>query len=622
MNWGAWVIPVSSHVFWGSLALAFLVLWGTSYLEIRRVNRKRLVWRLIANGAATLSLLAMALQPQWLSTAPAISALLITPGTDRQVIKSLVDSLHTASQVLVLEANAPNQWKALFPNFQIVPDAAYLKRHYPEINFLHIAGHGLHEYDWNELDSMQIQPHFSPLPLGIKHLYWPRELVAGQTLHVQGTLAGLNNLHAQLYLIDPGGGSDSVKISGTNEAQFKLALTPPGDGKFLYAFQLKGSDGKILLQEPLAVVVAKPQPLKILALTGTASFETKYLKSWASQNQNGLALRTAISRERYRFEFLNRPPSDLSRVTASLLRQFDLVLLDGKTLRVLNATERQALRIAVAQEGLGVLILPDETVFEKNAPNDFFLNFAFEAFPDLEQRTVKPRWPEQQHFDMTAIPAEPFAIKPAWGMQPLIADEMERLLAACYHRGIGLIGLSLIRDSYRWVLEGNPQLHAAYWSHLLSPLARRDYGKERWNLPAAKPVIVDQPLELTVETGAPSPLGVVTAESSAADSIYLQQDAQEPRRWHATFWPRQAGWYQVALIGGEPRWFYVYEKTNWHTWQAAQKINATQQQAARYANLPAPRRETISRRAQPISLFGFFAAFLISCVFLWIENKF
>lgn len=619
MNWDSLVIPVSSLIGGGSIALAFLLLMGTSYWEIRRANRKRLVWRLIANGAAILALLAMALQPQWLSTAQAISALLITPAADPQTVNSLTDSLYATSKVLAFGEEARGE--TLFPNLENIPDAAYLKRHYPEINFLHVVGHGLNEYDWEVLDSIQIQPHLSSLPLGIKYLYWPRELAVGQTLQIQGMLAGLHNETYSLYLTDPGGVVDSVKIVGPNEARFKLGATPHANGKFLYGVSLKSSTGKVLFAERLDVVVTKPQPRKILVLANTVSFETKYLKNWASQNQNVLAMRTAISRERYRFEFLNRPPIDLSRITAALLRQFDLVLLDGKTLRVLNAVEQQVLRTAVTQEGLGVLILLDETVFENNSPNDFFLNFEFEAFADLDQRSVKPQWPEQGNLEMAAIPAEPFAMKPTWGMQPLITDEMARLLAGAYHRGSGLIGLSLIRDSYRWVLEGNPQLHAAYWSHLLSALARKDYHKARWNIPTSKPLLIDQPLDLTVETSTTSPVGVVKTESGAPDSLYLQQAIMEAQRWHATFWPRQAGWHQVALAGGEPRWFYVYEKTNWQTWQAAQKINATQQHAARYANLPAQRREMISARARPIAMFWFFVIFLLGSGYLWVERK-
>ncbi len=619
MRWGSLIIPADPVVFWTALAIGLLLILITSYLEIRRANRKRLVWRLLANGAAALSLVAMALQLQWLSPAQSISALLITAGADSQTVKSLADSLHPASKTFAIGDN--EKWKSRFPHLENIPDAAYLKRHYPEINFLHVAGHGLNDYDWDELDSIQIRPNFSPLPLGIKHLYWPRELAVGQAVQVQGTLAGLHNETYWLYLADLGGAVDSIKIIGPDEARFKLHATPRASGKFLYSVRLKSSAGKTLFDEQLDVVVAMPQPLKILVLAGTASFETKYLKNWAGQNQNVLAMRLAISRERHRFEFLNRPQIDLSRLSSALLRQFDLVIIDGKTLRALNAAERQTLCAAVEQESLGVLLMPDETVFANNPPDDFFLDFAFEAFSDLDQRSVKPRWPESSHVEMTAIPAEPFAIKSAWGTKPLIYDEMERLLAAARHRGNGLIGVSLIRDSYRWILEGNAPFHAAYWSHLLSALSRKDNVKDHWKISTTKPIIIDQPLAVAVETGAASPIGVVVTESGEADSLYLQQEVMEARRWHATFWPRQTGWHQAALVGGEPRWFYVYEKTHWGRWQAAQKIFATQQHARHYANLPTKERETIARRARPISMLWFFMIFLASCVFLWMERK-
>ena len=615
MKWGSLIIPISPALFWGGIAIALLLIFGASYLELRRATRKRLVWRLMANGAAIISLLAMALQPQWLSSSRPASALLITPGADAQTLQSLADSL---PQIFVPGENAA--WKSIYPNLQTIPDAAYLQRHYPEINSLHVVGHGLNDYDLDELDAIQIKFYLSPLPIGIKYAHWPREIAVGQTLRIQGTLAGLNNETYWLYLTDPGSVVDSAKIVGPNETRFALSATPHASGKFLYVVSLKSTDGKIPLEEQIDVVVVKPQPLKILILTSTVSFETKYLKNWASQNQNALAMRSAISRERYRFEFLNRPPIDLSRVNAGLLRQFDLVLIDGKTLRALKAAEQQALRAAVAQEGLGVLMLPDESVFENNSPDDFFLNFEFEKFPDLDERSVKPRWPERQHLEITAIPAEPFAIKPVWGMKPLIADEMARILAGAYHRGNGLIGLSLVRDSYQWILEGHAQFHAAYWSHLLSALARKDYDKDHWNIPTTKPLIIDQPHELVVETNMPSPVGIVTSESGGSDSLYLQQEVMEAQHWHATFWPRQAGWHQVALVGGEPRWFYVCEKTNWETWQTAQKIGATQRHALRYQNQTTTWRSARAK-AESISLSWFFILFSLSSVYLWIERK-
>ncbi len=597
MKWGALIIPADPIIFWGGLAVAIFFAIGVTYLTIRRANRKRLLARLLANYAAIASLLAMALQPQWQSRSHPLSAFLITPGVDSRDVKSLADSLGEASRIFALEKN--EKWKAAFPNLQIIPDAAYLKRHFPEINFLGMAGHGLNEYDWKELDSIQIKPHFSPLPLGIKQAHWTRELIRGQALQIQGTLAGLNQEEYQLVISDPGGVVDSVKITGPSEARFDLSAAPHETGKYLYRLRLKNSGGVTVCEEQIDVVVTKPQPLKILALESSVNFETKYLKNWAAQNQNAVALRSTISRERYRFEYLNHPPIDLQRISPSLLRNFDAALIDGKILRALSQGERQALRAAVEREGLGLLLIPDEMILPPSAENfsqrDFFLGFDFEAFTEIDQRLIKALWPAIRSRGPTAIPVEPFAIRRQWGLLPLIEDEMERVVAGAYHRGEGLIGLSLINDSYRWILEGNAKYHAAYWSYLLTTLSRRRQDQDRWSIPNTKPLIVDQPLDLTVETSAALPVGLVKTETGEPDSIYLQQDVTEPRRWSGRFWPREAGWHQVALASGEPRWFYVYEKANWLTWQASQKIVATRRHAARCVDLPMKGREANTR---------------------------
>ncbi len=159
-------------------------------------------------------------------------------------------------------------------------------------------------------------------------------------------------------------------------------------------------------------------------------------------------------------------------MSAALFDRFDLVIIDGRTLSRLSVGERKTLRDAVELRGLGVLIMPDEAVLsprqQRFSDREFFLNFRFEEFPELEYRMIRPLWFDLHDSTISKIPAEPFAIQSAWGMKPLVNDEMERIVAAAYRRGQGQIAISLIRDSYRWILEGNAQHHAAYWSHILS----------------------------------------------------------------------------------------------------------------------------------------------------------
>jgi hypothetical protein len=178
-----------------------------------------------------------------------------------------------------------------------------------------------------------------------------------------------------------------------------------------------------------------------------------------------------------------------------------------------------------------------------------------------------------------------------------------------------------VRDTYRWILEGNSFHHAAYWSHLLSELAQKAGHRDHWSLSSRKPALVDQPVQLALTTMTARPVGTIAAEADYPDSLFLQQDSNEPQRWFGIFWPRQAGWHQVSRAGGEPHWFYVYEKESWQIWQAAQRAAATQRRVWQNANLKSKIERRVHDHVEAIPLIRFFLLFLLSCAYLWVERK-
>jgi len=622
MRWGALVIPIDRNHLWLFLAIALLLIFVLVRQEIRRANRRLLAARISAVVIAVLSLVLMAIQPRWLVRAKPTEALLITPGADSQTVQALADSINVTSVFLL---DGLEKWRSIFPQAQTIPDAAYLKRHHPDVRFMHVVGFGLSDFDWAELDSLSIQPHSSPLPLGIKWLDWPRELVVGERLHVSGILSGLSDEEHTLYLADPGDVVDSVKVSAKGDAPFEFTATPRESGRFLYEILMQSKDNDILLREKLEVNIVEPRPLKILLLENSVNFETRYLKNWLGKNQNKVAIRSTISRDRYRFEFQNHPQVDLSALSVDLFARFDLVIIDGRTLSRLNVGERKTLRNAVEQKGLDVLVMPDEIALsprkQKFSDREFFLNFRFEEFPELEYRMIRPFWLGLHDSSITKIPAEPGAIQSAWGMKPLVNDEMERIVAAAYRRGQGQVGLSLIRDSYRWILEGNARHHAAYWSHILSELARKNFQADRWANASKQPAIVDQPVRFILETISTQPIGLLTTEEGAQDSIFLRQDIVPSQRWFGTFWPKEAGWHSIATANGNSFWFYVYEKTDWQIIQQAQKVEATKRFARQNHRKRDQDDHLAARKSVAIPLFYFFLLFLLSSAFLWIERK-
>ncbi|MGH7491082.1 MAG: hypothetical protein ACREOO_01675 [bacterium] len=597
--------------------LAFVV-----FLTLRRANRKRLWLRLAAGILSVFSLCALAAQPHRLISQGSLEGILITPGAEAPQAQTRLDSLSLTAKIFSLPGTDTSTFRGRA--YQSIPDVGYLERHYPTIGKLHVFGHGLRNYDWMELDSIQITTYLSPPAFGIQAIHWQRTLSLGEKLHVQGSVAGVPNDGCRLLLFDPSGMLiDSLAMSEKDSGLFTFQASPPATGTFLYELLLVSKREGV--RESVDVAVRPPGPLKILVLEATVRFDTKYFKNWASQHRHALAMRTLISRERYREELINLPGMNLRQITSALLRDFAVVIIDGRTLAMLHASERQALRAAIEQEGLGMLIIPDEAIFDERdfAERNFFAAFELKALAGLDQRVLQPLWPDLDTLRISAIPAEPFEIENVWGTKPLIRDDAGRWLAAAEVRGQGTIGLSLIRDSYRWVLEGKPEVHAAYWSYLLSELARQSSSqKDQWNVRHGTPVFVDQPLALTVQTSSADPIGLVTTGAGTIDSIFMAQDVVEPGRWHGTFWPRASGWHAIATQAGEASRFYVSVATQWQTWQQAQKNAATRQHAAYSTSVSHQRLAPFPASAEPIPRIWFFLTFLLGAGYLWVERKF
>lgn len=603
------------------LLISVALLLATSYWMWQRTPRRRLPARMAANFLAIFALFALAARPHWRSQIRAdATAVLFTAGAEKYSAQ-LHDSLNAVALKFALPDYADNGAHEL----KAIPDLGYLQRHFPEVQRLHVIGHGLPEYEWQEWPELAITPHFAALAPGFKYVHWKKSLPLGESLIIQGQIVCADSTEHVVTLIDPGGVADSVAVQPRESTFFTLRSKPRAAGTHPYKLQLRTETGRALAAEHVAVHVQPPQALRILILESAPNFETKYLKRWAAQQQSRLALRTTISRERYRYGFLNHPRIDLKRIHAELLRGSDLVITDAQTLQDLRAPERADLRTAVVQNGLGVLLLADEAAFKQSERNfaeaNFFLPLQWEAFPELQERMVKPHWHSGEAQSVTALPAVPFEILPDWRSVPLARDAQERALVAMQQRGQGRIGFSLLRATYRWILEGHAEWHASYWSHLCSELARRAPAHDVWMTASDEPIYLDRPVDFTLITPTPQPVGVVAVANAPRDSIFLRQDEIEPLKWHGTFWPRTTGWHELSTGSGEETRFYVHAKEAWRTWQQAEKIAATSRHALRSNGRAHALNSRLVFRSTMITPAWFFALLLACCFFLWMERK-
>jgi hypothetical protein len=606
--------PIVTLVF--SVAAVVLLAW-TSILILRGKIRLRLSLRLVLNATSVVCLFLLILRPHRQAQFETSEAILITKGAKLDRIQTFADT--AKAQRAVFSTDVSINWTSRFPGAEEIPDLAFMKRNHPKVGVVHVFGSGLPQYEWASHRSLKVFQHGPGRREGITSVSWSKKLRLGQSLQVNGTLSGINGKQVVLRLVGPGGVADSIAVDPTSEKSFHLQTTPRDTGRFVYTIDFITS-GKKYLNEPAAVSVVPHRPVRLLVLQSAPSFHSKYLKRWLAENGAALAFRSQISQDRYRSEFLNMSEMALAPLSRRLLKRFDLLVIDGKTLSKLTSRERTILQNAVAEDGLGAFLVADQALVAggdqtRHSP---FPTMRFTEFTDLEYRLVKLKFGSLRDRETTPIRVAPFEIQYEPGLKPLIKDDTGRILAAAFQSGRGRVGTSLIQNAYQWVLEDRADYYAAYWSDLISELARPANSEPVWKPAQDRLAFIDRPVELQL-SAIEAQQGVVFTPNGEVRRLYPRQDVLFPARWSATFWPRESGWHKAASPAGAARWFYVYGSEEWSVWQANDRRRATRRMAnsAISTSDSAPSRET----TQAVPLFWIFGLLVISTSLLWIEKK-
>ena len=623
MNMGRVYLFEGTLFDWVALGIALGALLYLSVQAIQRQNKRRLTLRLVFTSVALVSLVLIAWQPGIAVSPRPVEAVLYTQGARPGQVRGIVDSLNTSDVFQLSGTTAARQG---MPAATTVPDIGFLVRNNPEISSLHIVGEGVPSYALHALRGLQVQRHpVSPRP-GIQSVNVLDATWSGQPVRIQGQvfLDGdqMERGPLILFLDGPGGRSDSVSILTEGVSTYTLADLPRQAGRYEYHLTLEEADGDTLSTELLGVVIRDPVPLNILVLQGAPRFETRHLKDWVAQAGGQMAIRSTVSQDRYRNEFVNQPERDLSSLTSTLLGLFDVVLVDRRALASFSVNERRVLQRAVEEEGLGLLF--DADLIETQGVRgleEMFKVFQGGEMDEGEGRRVRLGWEGQRL--ASSIPAVPYMIRPGWGIEPLMRGEDEQVVAAVRQQGLGRLGISLVTETYRWVLEGNPAMHAAYWSYLLSALAQERDGMDQWDMQVEGLAFRDAPVRVVLDTSDPAPRGYV-AVGEAVDTVYLAQDLVSPSRWQGTYWPQQVGWHRISRpfadsSSATPFWFFVHEPTTWQALQSAENMKATAAFAATSSEDGVQNERPLTKR--PLPLGWFFALFLLSSAGLWIESK-
>ncbi|HEY9000337.1 MAG TPA: hypothetical protein VIM89_03210 [Mucilaginibacter sp.] len=572
--------------------LAAFAVWK----EASRPKKAKLALRIIASILAVVALACIILPINYskeVSIADDHSAILLTPGFNP-------DSLN----------NYKND--QLFTTYKSVQKACpqaklirldELKADSPGFSKVHVFGYGLNESELNQLKHLPVVFHPASFPGGITNISWNQKLRTGENLVVQGRY---NNSSKSIKLILRGLSTqlDTAIIPAKSNKEFELTAIPKSEGRAVYhLLAIAGRD--TLENENLPVEINPVQPLKVLILSASPDFETKFLKNWLAENGYEVAVRSTISKDKFSSEYANMRPVKLEHLNSELLEQFDVVIGDLSVLKT-----EGTLKSEVTQKGVGVIIRADslskgsswlqtnfplEKLAVKN-PSPLALNIRGEKNKSAPLKT-----------DQTFIREMP-------STQTLVSDAQSHSLASSSLAGSGRLIFTAITNSYNWMLAGDKDDYAAFWSLLIKNAARKTPVSENWNAP--KFPTVNEPIDLQLQS-AQTP-GKIVADSSEIAPV---QNPDIPFEWASCYWPATTGWHNVKQNNGRVQWYYVYGKDDWKYAKITEKLAAT-----RYYVSTNPANGFVTKQIHEkvrieVPKIYFYLLLLASCAYLWVEAK-
>jgi hypothetical protein len=435
------------------------------------------------------------------------------------------------------------------------------------------------------------------LPAGVQSVYWQRQLNTGSNLHLQGRYKNSSTVPVKLLLSGFNERLDSVTIPPQEERPFALSAGPRHIGRALYTFLALAKD--TLAKEPLPVEVLPARPLKVLILAASPDFENKFLANWLSEHDYIVAMRTAISRNKYSYTFLDTTRFPLERITPERLTAFDLLISDAAALAALGRDELGAVRLQVAEKGLGLIIRADSSI----ASGQFYGQpFTLTAAADKNERPLLLHSAAGDKA-VTLVTAPAAWLRNTPGLQSLVWDPQRHILAGSSLYGEGRLVLTTLGNTYAWILSGQPAAYQSLWSLLLQQAARQQPLQDRWRTGLAFPK-AQKPVPLQLETPQPYPVARV---NDAA--LSLSQDAVLPYHWQGIYWPSQAGWQAAVSSQGDSSWWYAFAEKDWQHLSAREAIPGRRGIAATDGN------------TSRVPLISCAIIFMLSAAFLWAEEK-
>jgi hypothetical protein len=592
MTWNITVIVIC-------ILIAAFAVWK----EFARVNKSRLVWRVLTVIAAAVTLACIALPITYqveVSKQNKKEAILLTEGfNEDSLIRYSTTQLYTAD--VAIKKAVPKAIK-LYEAADIKSDST--------ITALRVLGDGLDDEELQQLAHLPLIFNPEVLQQGVTAVAWNGNLKAGDELKVQGTYTNGSSKKIKLVLQGLSTGLDSATVEAKATSSFSLSITPKNTSRNIYdLIALSGTD--TLQKETIPVQIEPTKPLNVLILTASPDFESRFLKNWLSAKGYGIAVRSAISKDKFTSEFINLQQFPIAHLSPAIFSKFDLVVGDLSVLKTLNAGEAAAMHQEVTQKGMGLIIRADSTLrsnswLQKDFPADRLAGKDPATIALILQGSSA---------HTAKLNAGLVYLASQSNTQTLVNDEHGHVLASAALAGKGKMIFTSLNSTFNWVLNGNKNEYSNLWSLLISKAARPVQVTESWNILSAIPTIL-KPVKLQLASAA-----TPSAIKAGGAVIAPQQNSLIPFEWASTYWPGASGWQSVWQSNDVLSWFYVYNAGDWKSIRALKKQADTKAYASQNAINTNVTKQIHEKVTIAVSKIYFYVLLLFALVFLWLEAR-
>lgn len=472
-----------------------------------------------------------------------------------------------------------------------------------ELDTLFVLGNGLENFDLWQLKEKSVTFLGGQPIYGWTKISFDDKIQLGELLYVHAKYRSPTDGHWAILTDNGGNPLDSILFKDVDEQNIRLSARPKASGRYEYRLVEKDRSNNILSEEPIPVQVLEGHPLKVLIVNAFPTFETKYLKNFLAEKGHQVVARTQLTKGKYKFEYFNGATNPVYRLSEQVYKNYDLLILDTESYLSLGSRARRSMKEYLEKYGTGVFVQPNDKTFSLASPQSPFLftsNYQEEIVLG-ESSTVLKKYPFEFQLDIRT--------------HPIKIDSTS--VGAYVAIQKGKLGTSLLKNTYRLILNGQSELYGELWSQFVNDVSKRKDKPLQWTALTTTPRI-DQPYNFKVRTGIEG-IEVVTENGAR---IPLLQDLLLPSKWTGTHYPREVGWNVLKATNDslEPHSYYVYSHDQYKSISKAKTVQANMREFDTKRTFSSINTETNSE-IRPISTIWFYLIFLLCSGWLWLAPK-